>query len=118
MSDQEHDANDAFLELPESGEDFTALHGYRRALEQELLTAEISPNDNPDEVRIKVRTAAIPHVPRAVQRIADLIDGAEKETTSLSAARAMISLATTGLTIDEKDPLKQFFADLTKTANE
>jgi hypothetical protein len=94
---------------------FAELHAYKKALESELREAEISSEDSPDEIKVKARKIAIQHLPMALQKIADLVTSAEKENTQLAAAKAIYSIATEGLSIDEKDPLKQLFHELTKT---
>jgi hypothetical protein len=90
---------------------FIELHEHHKALEQEFANLSISPDDTPDQLRIKARTFAIHHLQDAFDALSDLLHSS-KDATRLSAAKAVINIAFQTTTKDEENPITSLFQDL------
>jgi hypothetical protein len=90
---------------------FIELHEHHKALEQEFANLQITPEDTPDQLRIKARTFAINHLQDAFDALADLLQSS-KDATRLSAAKAVINIAFQTTAKDEENPITALFEDL------
>lgn len=90
---------------------FLELHDYHKAIEEEF-GIELNPNNTPDEIRQKSREFAIKHLQSALQKIAYLVENADKDTTQLAAAKAVIQIAQGTSPKDEVDPLKRLLEEI------
>jgi hypothetical protein len=91
-----------FLELQENFELF----------KKEFTKVDLDPTDPPDTIKIKTRSFAIAHLEQALNVIATLTVSAEKETTQLAAAKAIIGIAQGTTPKDEADPIKSLLQDI------
>jgi hypothetical protein len=92
---------------------FIELHDYRKALDEEFASLNISPEDNPDEIRTKARKFAIHHLSDAFDALSDLLNSS-KDATRLSAAKAIINIAFQTTPKDEANPIEELFEKLSQ----
>ena len=114
MTDEFKDMEDSEIDklTKEEQESFTDLVARQRQTIEELLDAKISEDDTQDEVKVKARAFALQHLPSALQTIADLAAGADKDSTRLSAARTIWAIASATAPSDSSDPIENLFKRL------
>lgn len=100
-----------------SEEDFITLQRHHKAIEEEFENLDLKSDDSPDIIRQKCRTFAIGNLETALKTIAGLVTAAEKETTQLAAAKAVISIAQGTTQKDDSDPLAELYKQITKENN-
>jgi len=120
MSDEFKDIDESEIDKLVSEDDASQkelmhLVNKQRRVIDGMLDAQISGDENQDEVRTKARAFALQHLSTALSTIAELVTGADKDTTRLAAARTIWAIASATSIKDDNDPLARMFAAIEKS---
>lgn len=86
----------------------------QQATIQELLL--LTGSETPDEVRRMAREFGLNHLKAALEEIADIMVGGEKEQTRLSAAKSIVAIAMATTDHDGDDKISELFEKIAKNA--